>query len=260
MTDAPQLGTLYGVGVGPGAPDLLTVRAVEVLRKTPVIVCPQPNKHTKSRAWKAIKSHVRDVEGQEVLHLEFPMTRDPEILRPAWDAALAAMATHLEAGRDVAFVTIGDPMVYSTYTYLHRIAAQRWPELQRVVVSGLSSLNALAGIVGWPLVDGQQRLALVPASYETERLGEFIDSFDTVVMMKAGSVIRQIIAALDERELLDDAIYISNGTMPEERVVRDLRELADLERCDYFSMVIVTKPEHAGLLAGEATSRSASHD
>src|SRR6266508_3293816 len=120
-------GTLYGVGVGPGAPDLITLRAVDTLKRAQVLALPRSSDYGASMAWKIIQPTVGTVPDQERLFLTFPMSKDPERLRPAWDKALAAIGERLERGLSVAFVTEGDPSLFSTFVYLQREAPVRWP-------------------------------------------------------------------------------------------------------------------------------------
>ena len=129
-----KYGKLYGVGVGTGSPDLMTLRAVNILREVDVIAIPQSNKYTKSVAWRIAEPSVGPVEGQERLMLEFPMTKDPARIVPAWNYAFQEIGARLEAGKSVAFISEGDPLFFSTYIYLHNEAAVRWPEVEREVV------------------------------------------------------------------------------------------------------------------------------
>ena len=113
-------GTLYGVGVGPGAPDLLTLRALRVLREASVLALPRSSDYGASMAWSIVEPAIGRIEGQERLFLTFPMSKDPERVRPAWERALGAIGDRLERGLSVAFATEGDPSLYSTFIYLRR--------------------------------------------------------------------------------------------------------------------------------------------
>ncbi len=165
---------LYGVGVGPGAPDLLTFRAQRVLRESQVLVLPRANDHTGSMAWRIARSVVGEVPGQERLFLTFPMRKDPDLLRPAWDRAFAEIGARLERGLTVAFVTEGDPSVYSTFIYLAREAPRRWPGVPVEVVPGVTSVTAVPAVTGVPLADGLERIAIVPANYGVPDLAELL--------------------------------------------------------------------------------------
>lgn len=249
--------TLYGVGVGPGAPDLITLRALAVLRRVPVLALPRGNDHGASMAWRILRPVLGDVPGQERLLLTFPMVKDPARLAPAWDRAFAAIGERLARGQDVAFATEGDPSLYSTFIYLAREAPRRWPGVAIEIVPGVSSVTAVPAVTGVPLADGQERIAIVPATYGVGDLAELLARFDTIVLMKIGGEMPRIVAALDAAGLLSRAVYVSRATMAEQRVERDLRALPP-GREDCFAMVVVSRKEHSGVLAGAAPFREAS--
>jgi precorrin-2/cobalt-factor-2 C20-methyltransferase len=242
---------LYGVGVGPGAPDLLTLRAQRVLREAAVLVLPRSTDHGGSMAWRIARPVVGEVEGQERLYLTFPMSKDPARLRPAWDRALAEIGARLAQGLTVAFLTEGDPSLYSSFIYLAREAPRRWPEIEVEIVPGVSSLAAVPAVAGLPLADGQERIAIVPANYGLHDLVRVLMDFDTVVLMKIGSEMPNVLAALERTGLLDRAIFVSRATMPDQRIERDLRAVGR-EYGDCFAMVVVAKKEASGVLLGEA--------
>lgn len=245
-------GILCGVGVGPGAPDLMTLRAVARLRAADVIAIPQRSVHDESLAWRIAKGNVGEVQNQERLTLLFPMTKDPTLLRPAWATAMGQLTPRLAAGKRVAFVTEGDPLVYSTFIYLMAEARKCLPDLRIEVVPAVSSITAVPAALGIPLADGQERIAILPATYGIEVLSQTLRDFDSVLLMKVGSVMPDVVAALEREQLLDKAFYVSKASTPEERIVRDLGSLRN-DRCDYFSMVMVKKQGRSGVLAGRAT-------
>lgn len=248
--------TLYGVGVGPGAPDLLTLRALDVLRRAPVLALPRGSDHGASMAWRILRPVLGDVPDQERLVLTFPMTKDPARLVPAWDRALAAIGERLDRGRDVAFATEGDPSLYSTFIYLAREAPRRWPDVAVEVVPGVSSVTAVPAVTGVPLADGQERIAILPASYGLGDLPDLLARFDTIVLMKIGGEMPRIVAALDAAGLLPRAVYVSRATMAEQRVERDLRAVGP-GREDCFAMVVVSRKDRSGVLAGAVPRQEA---
>jgi precorrin-2/cobalt-factor-2 C20-methyltransferase len=242
-------GKLFGVGVGPGAPDLITVRALDVLRRVPVLALPRSSDYGASKAWEIVEPALGHVPGQERLFLTFPMNKDPQRLLPAWDKAFRAIGAQLEQGRDVAFATEGDPSLFSTFVYLAGEAPRRWPGIEVEIVPGVSSITAVPSVTGIPLADGQERIAIIPGNYGVTDLDEVLARFDTIVLMKIGSEMPRIVDAVTRAGLLDRAVYVSKATMAEQRIVRDLREIAS-ERGDCFAMVIVSRKERNGVLAG----------
>jgi precorrin-2/cobalt-factor-2 C20-methyltransferase len=244
-----KYGTLYGVGVGPGAPDLMTLRSVQVLKTAAVIAIPRRSECSPSLAWEIARPNVGEVPGQERLFLTFPMTKDPERLRPAWDEAFTQIGQRLERGLSVAFITEGDPLVYSTFIYLLGESSRRWPGVPVEIVPAVSSITAVPAVTRTPLADGQERIAVLPATYGVDDLTDVLRRFDTVILMKVGSVMATVVEALEREGLVDRAFYVSKATTGHERVVHDLRSLRG-DRCDYFSMVVVARKDRNGILAG----------
>jgi precorrin-2/cobalt-factor-2 C20-methyltransferase len=242
-------GKLYGVGAGPGATDLLTLRAVSVLGRVPVVALPRSSDYGASKAWEIVGPAIGEVADQERIFLTFPMSKDPARLRPAWDRAFDAIGARLARGLDVAFVTEGDPSLYSTFVYLHEEAPRRWPGVQIEVVPGVSSVMAVPAVTGVPLADGQERIAILPVTYGIDDLTAVLRAFDTIVLMKLGPELPRIIEALEREGLLDRAIYVSRATMRDQRIVRDLRQVGE-GRGDCFAMVVVSRKERSGVLAG----------
>ncbi len=248
-----KYGTLYGVGVGPGAPDLLTLRAVETLKHAQVLALPRSSDYGASMAWKIIKPVIGEIDGQERLFLTFPMSKDPERLRAAWAVAFREIGERLEKGLSVVFATEGDPSLFSTFIYLQREANDRWPGIEVVVVPGVSSIAAVPAVTGIPLADGQERIAIIPANYGVDDLPEILAAFDTTILMKIGSEMPNILAAIEKEGLAEKTVYVSRATMPDQRIVRDVRQ-ADKEYGDCFAMAIVSKKQRNGILAGDVKS------
>ncbi len=242
--------TLYGVGVGPGAPDLLTLRAIRTLRRADVVVLPRSSPYGQSVAWQIVKSIVRKAPQQEHLFLTFPMSREPARHIDAWNVAFGKLGERIERGLSIAFATEGDPSLYSTFIYLQREAPLRWPGIKVEVVPGVSSIAAVPAVTGVPLADGLERIAIIPAGYGVDDLIDIFQRFDTTILMKIGSEMSNIFAALKETGLTDKAVYVSKATASQQRIVRDLRELTP-ERGDCFAMIIVSRKERTGVLAGD---------
>jgi precorrin-2/cobalt-factor-2 C20-methyltransferase len=181
------------------------------------------------------------------------MSKDPARVRPCWDVAFATIGERLARGLSVAFVSEGDPSLFSTFVYLQREAPKRWPGVRVEVVPGITSVTAVPAVAGVPLADGQERIAIVPATYGILDLRDVLAKFDTIVLMKLGGELPKIIAALEERDLLNRAVYVSRATMGAQRIVRDLRQVG-AERGDCFAMVVVTKRERAGVLFGDVAA------
>jgi precorrin-2/cobalt-factor-2 C20-methyltransferase len=253
--ELPVLGTLYGVGAGPGASDLLTLRALRVLESVDVIALPRSSDFGASVAWQIIEPLLGIRPSQERLRLTFPMTKDPERVRAHVDDAVEAIGKALLVGRSVAFVTEGDPSVFSTFGYVRKEALSRWPALRVEVVPGITSITAVAALGCVPLADGHERIAIVPATYGVDDLVEVLQRFDTVVLMKLGAEMPVILAALEQTGLTDSAFFVSKATMAEERIEHDVRRVA-AEHGGCFSMLMVKRRDRSGVLLGDVPPRT----
>lgn len=175
-------GTFYGIGVGPGDPELLTLKAQRILSTVDVLCVPKSKMEKDSLALSVVRGAV--TKEYTLLELQFPMSRNQAILEQSWQQAGARVAGELLAGRDVAFITIGDPTLYSTYGYLLRYLRTQFPDVPTETVPGVSSITACPAYIQEPLVEGDEKLAVIPAAYNLEDLHQILDTFDTVVLMK----------------------------------------------------------------------------
>lgn len=253
-----KLGRLYGVSAGPGASDLLTLRALDVLKMVDVVVLPRGSDFGASMALKIVKPVLEPRAEQERLLFTFPMSKDPERVRPAVRTACDAMEARLRDGKSVAFVSEGDASTFSTFLYVRRELLARIPELGCEVVPGVSSIMAVPAALGIGLADGQERVAILSGTSGFDDLADVLARFDTVVLMKVGPELPHVIETLRRLSLLDRAAYVSRATMPEQRIERDLTQVAD-QRGDCFAMIVISRGERKGVLMGEvpATKRPA---
>ena len=231
-------GCFFGIGVGPGDPELLTLKALRVLKAVPVICVPQAKNQKDSYALSIIKEFL-EPQKQEILRLTFP-TDNPEGAAGVWQDAAQLVGERLQLGQDVAFITEGDPMLYSTFSYVLDSVRASYPESAVEIVPGVSSIMAAAASSGVPLATQGQRVAVLPAVYGIDDLSEAIASYDTIVLMKVNRTLLRAVANLESLGLTGKAIYVRRASTPEERVVRDLRELTT-EDMDYFSLLIIRR-------------------
>ena len=228
---------LYAVGVGPGDPELLTLKAARILRAADVIVAPTGQAEAASYAL-GIAADCLDRSRQLVLERVFPMSRDEGELRPHWEATAEEVAGHIRAGRTVAFVTIGDPLLYSTFLYLLRTLRERFPEIAVEIVPGITSVGAAAAAAGLPLGMAAERLAILPATYEAGKLRRTLLDFDCVVLMKVSRVFDRVYALLVELGLERRTVFVRRVGSGQEEVVADLASLVG-KPLDYLSLLIV---------------------
>ncbi|MGP7817186.1 precorrin-2 C(20)-methyltransferase [Niallia sp. 01092] len=233
-----MLGTLYGLGVGPGDPELITVKAFRKLKESPVIAYPKKQRGSKSYAQKIIEVYFQPNE-KEMLGLVFPMTKDTGILERKWSETVESIWEKLREGKDVAFVTEGDPLLYSTFIHMMRLMKERYPEVPIEVVPGISSMNGAAARLGIPLADGDEHVAIIPARDDYETMKKAIEDHDCIVFIKVAKVIDLMIQILRELDLLHKASVVTKVTSDEE-IVWKLDELEGAE-LEYLSLMVVRK-------------------
>jgi len=234
-----KTGTFYGVGVGPGDPELMTMKAVRVLKDSPVLAVPRSSDKGSSRALDIIRGVV-DISGKELLELPFPMTKDKSALEASRAQAASLVAERLGEGKDVAFITLGDPLVFSTFSYLVPFVRASSPAAPIRSVPGVTSFSAAASLLALPLAETDERVIIVPAAYELDAVRAALSSAETIVLMKVNKAIDAITELITEAGLIEKAFFVSRAGWPEEEVVTDLRTLKGTKP-DYFSMIIIRK-------------------
>jgi precorrin-2/cobalt-factor-2 C20-methyltransferase len=223
-------GTLYGLGVGPGDPELVTLKALRLLRAAPVIAYPAPDVGD-SFARAIVAPHL--LGGQVEIAIRVPMRVDPAPAQAVYDAAAIDIAGHLEAGRDVAVLCEGDPFFYGSFMYLFGRLAER----HRVeVVPGVSSLTACAAAIGLPLAARNDVLTVLPAPLPAEELRPRLQAAEAVAIMKLGRHFKKISQLLEETGFYRDARYVERATLGHQRVLT-LAEV-DPDTVPYFSMIL----------------------
>lgn len=237
-------GTLYGIGVGPGDPELMTLKAVRTLEKVDVLCVPKSKTDKESIAFSIVEKEVR--KSFEKLELLFPMSSDEEVLKKHWDVATEALVEKLVEGKNVAFVTIGDPMFYSTYAYVLARVKARHPEIKVVTIPGVPAFAASTSFLNDTLCEGEEKVAVVPAAYNINQIRAVLESFEVVVMMKVNRNFDQILDTLQEMGLDDKAVFVSRCGHPDQYYTTDLASLVNQPR-DYMSLLIVKKAGWRGL-------------
>jgi precorrin-2/cobalt-factor-2 C20-methyltransferase len=233
----PQAGTLYGIGVGPGDPELITLKAVKVLQRVPHIFASCSTKNDHSLALNIVRSHLN---GAGIEPLPFPMTRDREMLQAAWEQNARRVLEVLDSGLDAAFVTLGDPLTYSTFGYLLKTLKRLRPAVRVITIPGITSYSAAAALTHTPLTEGEESFQLVSGALGAARLRAVIDQTDNLVLLKTYRHFEEIYQALEEMNLLDRAVCVSRCGLEGEMVVENLKELKG-RRLPYLSMVIIKK-------------------
>lgn len=229
-------GKLYGVGVGPGDPELLTLKAVRLIQASDVLAYPAPADGTPSLARRIAADHIP--AGKTEIVIETPMTPGNFPANDIYDRYAIEIADHLKAGRDVAVLCEGDPFLYGSFMYLFGRLANDHPT---EVVPGVSSLGACAARSGQPLVSRNQVLTILPAPLDEDALRAKIAASDAVAIMKVGrhlQKVRRVLATLGRDK---NAVYIERATLDEE-IVQPLSSVT-AETAPYFSMILVRREE-----------------
>lgn len=230
--DNVKKGTLYGVSVGPGDPELMTLKAVRCIEQCPVLAAPQ-TAAGRMLALDIAKGAV-DVSGKIILPLHFAMSRDSEVLKASHAAAADAVRAHLDAGRDVALLNLGDVSIYATYGYLEEIlTAQGYAAVR---IAGVPSFCAAAARLGQSLTGGmEQPLTIAPGRHVEQVLA----APGAKVLMKTGRRLPKTLDALRERGLLANSAMVCNCGLPDEAVFPSLAGYDPAQDAGYFATILV---------------------
>ncbi|MBD1878704.1 precorrin-2 C(20)-methyltransferase [Coleofasciculus sp. FACHB-64] len=231
-----QSGILYGIGVGPGDPELITVKGLGILQRVPVVAFPAGLHGKPGIAQQMVAQWLNPRQVQ--LALTFPYVQESEILTQAWQVAAQEVWQSLKLGQDVAFVSEGDVSFYSTFTYLAQTLQQLHPEVIVQTVPGICSPLAAAAVLGIPLTIRAQRLVVLPAIYTVGELEAVLEWADVVVLMKVSSVYEQVWKVLQQRGLLERSWVVERATLPEQVIYAGLSDRPNL-KLPYFSLLIV---------------------
>ena len=234
-----RTGSLYGVGVGPGDPELLTIKAQKTLQKVAVISFTQLDDGKESYALSVIRG-VLEAAKPEFLAITIPSDDETPVSPQTWTDAAAEIAGHLSQGKDVAFITEGDPMLYSEFFQVLGSVQSVVPDLEFEVIPGVSSVMAAAASSGMPLVTHGQRLTILPKVYGIDDLREAITNSDTTVLMEVDRDLLQALANLEKLGLTGKATYVRQASTSRENVVEDISKL-EAEDLDYFSLLIIRR-------------------
>jgi precorrin-2/cobalt-factor-2 C20-methyltransferase len=230
-----SLGTLTGIGVGPGDPDLITLKALKCLQNADVVAFPQGRNGQPGLAQRIIRPHLGQ---QQQLPLEFPYVLDQDQLSRAWQGAGDRVWQCLNQGQNVVFACEGDLSFYGTFNYLALSLERRYPTAMVHRVPGICSPMAAVSALGIPLTVQSDKLVVLPALYTVADLETALNWAEVVVLLKVGSVYGQVWQLLNQRQLLDQSWVIANATQPTQRIYRPLTAYPSLE-LPYFSLMVI---------------------
>ena len=229
---------MYGVGVGPGDPELVTVKGARLLGSARHVFAPKARIKAESVALGIIDRYV----GKEtaVTELVFPMTADAAELEKKWDESAAAIAVPLARGEDACFITLGDPLLYSTYIYLVRALKKIMPDAVVVTVPGIMAINSVAALANFTLGEGKEPVTIIPTADDLTQARRAIETGGTVALMKIGKRLGAVLALLEEMGAMDDAVFVSNAGMEDQRMETDLARLkGEAAEAGYLSTILI---------------------
>ncbi|MDA8308712.1 MAG: precorrin-2 C(20)-methyltransferase [Deltaproteobacteria bacterium] len=236
-----KYGILYGIGVGPGDPYLMTVKGARVLERCRHVFVPKARSENGSIALAIAGRYLG--AGCQVHELVFPMSDDRGELSLRWTEAARSVAGVLGTGEDACFLTLGDPFLYSTYIYLVRSLREQLPGVEAITVPGITAFSAAAAMAEFPVGEGRERVVIVPASDNLDTVGEALAGGGTVILMKVGKRLAAVLDLIEKAGFLDRAVYVSRAGLDGQQVATDLRKLRqERMEADYLSILLV----HAG--------------
>ena len=231
-----QLGILYGISVGTGDPDLITVKGLRILQTVDIVTFPQGIGDKLGVAEKIIRQWLKPQ--QTTIALDFPYVREQDILESAWHKSAKIIWQYLQQGNNVAFACEGDVSFYSTFTYLASTLKQLHPEAIIETVPGVCSPTAAASDLQIPLTVSNQRLTILPAMYTVADLETALDSAEVVVLLKVSSVYQQVWQILQKRGLLNSSWVVEKASCSDRKIYHNLQLHPHL-KLPYFSLLLI---------------------
>ncbi|MGH1566412.1 MAG: precorrin-2 C(20)-methyltransferase [Nitrosopumilus sp.] len=236
---------LIGIGVGPGDPDLLTVKAVKAIQDADIIMCPASKEDRPSIALSVVSSLIDKSKNQEIVKLIFPMTKDKDVLEETWKKNAKIMAEKVLLEKNVVYLTVGDPFLYSTWIYMHKDLKENYPNMEISVIPGIVSMFTFASKVGVSIAEGAEKVAIIPSCYDLSSVKEIAKNSETMVFLKDGRYFDQVINVLKESGFPNDSIFaIGQDLGTENEIIRKmtLGEVNDNTlTTKYFSILVVKR-------------------
>ena len=225
-------GKLYGLGVGPGDPELLTLKALRLIQENEVIAVPG-NDIKASVAYQIVRGVYEGMDSKTLIPVAMPMTKEKAVLEANHKKAADDVEDYLRQGKNVVFLTLGDPTVYSTYLYVHKRILERGYEAE--IVSGITSFCAVAARLNMGLVEMAEPLHVIPATYKAQEMDEILKMPVTKVLMKTGRKMKEVRESIIRSG--QKAVMIENCGMPDEKIYESAQEIP--ESAGYYSLIIV---------------------
>lgn len=230
------MAKFYGIGTGPGDSSLVTVKAVNTLKNLDILYTPESKKGGESLALSIVDEYLP--EGLEIKSRHFPMNFNGTEKIQVWNSISGEIVEDVKKGKNVGFVTLGDPMIYSTYVY---VMERLMEDIEVETIPGISSFSNIASNQNFPLVMDTDPLIVIPCTMEEDKIDEALEKYDCLVLMKVYKKINMVIDKLKKHDLIDHAILVSNSSQDKEEVFTNLKDEHIDEKISYFSTILVNK-------------------
>ena len=236
---------LIGIGVGPGDVELLTVKAAKAIQNADIIMCPASNEDRPSIALSVVSPIIDKSLNQKIVKLIFPMTKDKDVLEDTWKRNAKIMAETVLTGKNVVYLTVGDPYLYSTWIYMHKDLKENYPDIDISVIPGIVSIFTFASKVGVSIAEGAEKVAIIPSCYDLSSVKEIAKHSESMIFLKDGRYFDKVIEVLKESGFPDNSIFaIGQDLGTENEIVRKmtLGEVNDSSlTTKYFSILVIKR-------------------
>ena len=229
-------GTFYGIGVGPGDPELLTMKAVKAIQKVDIIIAPKTEKKEGSVALDIARPYLK--KDVRIVYQVFPMVKGFQEDDAAWKQNKEEILGFLAEGKNVAFLTLGDAMFFSTYIYVFRLLEKEDVHIE--TIPGIPAFIAMGSHLGWPIVEGDDVLSIIPATAGAEKIEKTLAVSDNVVLMKVYKNFPKVAEILDKNDMLGHAVMVSRCGLPDEERIDDIRA-RKAQPVNYLSTILARR-------------------
>ena len=229
-------GIFYGIGVGPGDPELLTVKAINAIKISEVIIAPKTEKKSDSLALTIAKPYLRaDVQ---VVYQTFPMVKDFETSPEIFESNVSEILSYLRDGKNVGFLTLGDPMFFSTYIYIFKLLKKSAVQIE--TVAGVPAFLAIAAKIGYPVAYGNEILSIIPATADADKISDALKISDDSVLMKVYKNFGEVAEILNNENLSENAVLVSRCGLEDEKIISDIDSYKK-EKLNYLSTILTRR-------------------
>ena len=235
---------LFCVGCGPGDPELLTIRALNLIKEADIIFVPTSKLNKPSIALSIVEKYLNKTT--EIINLIFPMIKDRDSLKEYWKKNAFEIAQMVRSGKKTVYLTVGDPSLYSTWIYIHKELKRNYHDIEIEIIPGITSIFAFAAEAKISLVEGDENLSIVPACYDLNKVKNTVKSSDTIVFLKDGRYFDNVIEMLSDTGFSDDSkIAIAQDVSTQENIL-EIKSLKDIKgkkqsSSKYFSIMVVKR-------------------